>query len=86
MSEKQISHLDFALLSLFNTSSLYLGGGVPMLTPNIPVQTPKRNLFISWLAITEKKKIKNPKQFNFYNFLWLSEALKPHQCLHITLV
>lgn len=58
MSEKQISHLDFALLSLFNTSSLYSGGGGPMLTPNIPVQTPKRNLFISWLAITEKKNLK----------------------------
>lgn len=29
-----------------------------MLTPNIPVQTPKRNLFISWLAITEKKNLK----------------------------
>lgn len=71
-SENQISNVDFALFSLFNISLLYLGGGGPVLTPNIPVQTPAGNLFICWLP---KKKKKTPKQFNFYNFLWLSPVL-----------
>lgn len=64
MSENQISDLDFALFALFNVCLLYLGGGEPVLTPNIPVADTCKEL-VHILAPN------NWEKFNFYDFLWL---------------
>lgn len=69
MSQNQISSLDFALSFLFKASLYYLGGGEPVLTPDITVaDTCKRLLFICWLPIIEKKPQSNSIFIIFFGF------------------
>lgn len=69
MSQNQISSLDFALFFLFKASLYYLGGGEPVLTPDITVaDTCKRLLFICWLPIIENKPQSNSIFIIFFGF------------------